>query len=1086
MSSTTKILRDTEKCNPEIVARALRNPAPKFGVPELRVVRNEPLEAALRPPRLRTAVRAAIDAHARSGRMLDAALAYAAHGFPVFPLDVDSKRPIPKRDPDPTGKFEDGIPGTGGIYKATTDPMQIHAWWDRHEYLIALPMGARSGVWAVDVDTGEDHADGVAEWDEITAQHDQIVTREHRSATGGPHLIFNWNAERPIHCSKGILPKGIDVKGQGGYIAMPPSIRKGRSYTVFSDIDPIDAPEWLTDLILQGRSPYDGPSSGPSICGPITAEELHEIAEAMSFIPNPDLDWNEWTAWGLALFAASGGQNFEAFDAFSQKASNYDPHETRRRWEEIKGSPPNRTGKGKIFKAAREHGWVPRLRSLPGNGPGNVNSKPDAEVTPEAARAEIKRVVRKFLDDVAVPESEMQDPFVRFYFEQRDPESLTRAVNAPTGSSKTQIATAEVAAWTRATKAGPLIYAVPMHRLSERIDKQFAAHGVNARIFYGRDHADPERHDPNKSGDQQIKMCLNEPAVAVATRAHADITKTCCVNGKKRCVDLPRCGYYRQQEDAKDVQVWVVASNMLFHAQRAFGKPVAVIIDEAFWQRGLRGIEQVECEVPLASLLPDKPLDFEHCSGHHYYRALLSNALRQQGQNGPVERRHLETTKTPAIKHKGKIIKPKTTTLTAGICERAIAIEWQLHAKLVKDLGLEPGMSQGMIARVCTPEKIDAVRHARNIITLWKAVRQLLNFPEITVCGRLLLKQLNGQCVVQWRGVADISKQARVPTLLLDATLPDQSILQVYHPQVEVVVDLKVAMPPSVHIRQVLDAPTSSNKLNNEKHLEAVWRYILQRWHETGRQKTLIVCQLKVETWLIERGLPEGIHVEHYNNVSGLDDYRDVRLTILVGRTAPGPAAVESMAAALTGQQPEPRKPAAGEFIWYAPTKRGIRLRDGRVIETTGDLHPDAVAEPIRWQTHEAELVQAFGRARALNRSPECPLDVDLLVDTALHITVDEVVRWRTPSLLIKTAADESVMLNSPSDMVKGWPEIWPNEKAAYRTVQAGVPQLPGFTEITYRLRGPKMNRRTGWFDLNQTPDPHAWIAYRLGPLKPL
>src|SRR5262245_39555340 len=76
-------------------------------------------QSELGSARLRLGVQSAIIAFARSGRMLDAALAYAAHGLPVFPLDVRSKAPIPKRDPDPTGKLKKGVPKTGGVYKAT-------------------------------------------------------------------------------------------------------------------------------------------------------------------------------------------------------------------------------------------------------------------------------------------------------------------------------------------------------------------------------------------------------------------------------------------------------------------------------------------------------------------------------------------------------------------------------------------------------------------------------------------------------------------------------------------------------------------------------------------------------------------------------------------------------------------------------------------------------------------------------------------------------------------------------------------------------------------------------------------------------
>src|SRR6266850_8350713 len=80
---------------------------------------------------LKVAVQAAIDAYAASGHMLDAALAYAAHGYPVFPLS-HKKRPVPPRDKDASGK---SIPGTGSFYKATTDQVAIHQWWDKHEHL---------------------------------------------------------------------------------------------------------------------------------------------------------------------------------------------------------------------------------------------------------------------------------------------------------------------------------------------------------------------------------------------------------------------------------------------------------------------------------------------------------------------------------------------------------------------------------------------------------------------------------------------------------------------------------------------------------------------------------------------------------------------------------------------------------------------------------------------------------------------------------------------------------------------------------------------------------------------------------------
>ena len=318
------------------------------------------------------AVDAAICAYERSGRMLDAALTYAACGYPIFPLDISTKRPIPRRDPDPTGEYPDGIPGTGGVYKATCNPLIIRAWWKKHPTaLIGLPMGERSGVWCVDIDTPEDHVDGVKAWEDIVWKHATwkygkhprhnikvryvpvvLTTREHRSATGGPHLIFRWDPEQPIGCSKGDLPDGISVKGQGGYIVVPPSIRKGRAYTVYRDRNPSLAPAWLIKLIKPKRTePWTGPEQ-------VTAA-FDELGDAMRFIRNNDLDWDEWTAIALALFAATDGseQGFTLFDAFSQKSAKYDPQRTRERWQEITGSPPDRTGAGKIFRLAHANGW---------------------------------------------------------------------------------------------------------------------------------------------------------------------------------------------------------------------------------------------------------------------------------------------------------------------------------------------------------------------------------------------------------------------------------------------------------------------------------------------------------------------------------------------------------------------------------------------------------------------------------------------------------------------------------------------------------------------------------------------------------
>jgi hypothetical protein len=386
---------------------------------------------------------------------------------------------------------------------------------------------------------------------------------------------------------------------------------------------------------------------------------------------------------------------------------------------------------------------------------------------------------------------------------------------------------------------------------------------------------------------------------------------------------------------------------------------------------------------------------------------------------------------------------------------------------------------------------IEKIAYARRVIQILQELRHMLEHPEILVSGRLLIDERNGLRGIRWRGIDTIGKQFQIRTLLLDATLPDLAVLQVLHPQAEIVADVRVALPPSVSIRQLLSAPTSSRKLietsrlkHRDQHLNSVRRYILQRWIETGKQSSLVVCQMKVERWL-EGKLPDGISLAHYNAIAGLDQYKDVRLLILVGRPQPGPDAVETIAGMLSGSRPVTLTGGSNGFNWYRQVRRGIRLKDGSGVAVDGDQHPDPFAESVRQLITEAELVQALGRARAVNRSVQAPLDVELLFDTVLSVTVDQVSPWTVPSLLIETAA-EGVMLTSPVDLVRVWPALWPNDKAADRTIAMGVPALPGFDLITYQLDGPKMTRRTAYFDGKIIPDPRAWLEARLGPLKDL
>jgi putative DNA primase/helicase len=211
---------------------------------------------------------------------------------------------------------------------------------------------------------------------------------------------------------------------------------------------------------------------------------------------------------------------------------------------------------------------------------------------------------------------------------------------------------------------------------------------------------------------------------------------------------------------------------------------------------------------------------------------------------------------------------------------------------------------------------------------------------------------------------------------------------------------------------------------------------------------------------------------------------------------------VEAFAGALTAVQPTK---VATTGNWYDRIKRGIRLADGSGIAVEADQHPDPMAEAVRYQICEAELMQALGRARGVNRTAETPLTVDILADVCLPITVNEVIPWTEPSATVEMAI-EGIALTAPKDMAKAWPGVWANRdaakyvlkqlKALLRRSRPGKAQ--GKISIEYYTIGKlplalhyttattKFRRAAAFFDPGILPSPRAWLETRLGTLASL
>jgi hypothetical protein len=192
---------------------------------------------------------------ATTNPLLEGALLAADMGIRVFPLwgIVESRCEC--------GEQECGSPGkhpvkTDWQTRATTSREQIERWWTAQPNRnVGGRTGACSGVWVLDVDPrhgGDESLRGVSR------QHGVLLSSvESLTGGGGRHLLWKHpGPEREIPCDNdGKLADGLDVKGDGGYVVLPPSLHvSGARYEWElsghpTEAQPIPAPGWLLEAV---------------------------------------------------------------------------------------------------------------------------------------------------------------------------------------------------------------------------------------------------------------------------------------------------------------------------------------------------------------------------------------------------------------------------------------------------------------------------------------------------------------------------------------------------------------------------------------------------------------------------------------------------------------------------------------------------------------------------------------------------------------------------------------------------------------------------------------------------------------------
>lgn len=225
--------------------------------------------------------------------MLEAALAYARAGYPIFPLA--GKQPIEQ----PGTANVDGLvipQGQSGFHQATTDEGKLTRWWAAYpDANLGTPTGHHTDavtgqrnaspfdVLDIDLDSG-----GIASIKALIKANAPLPETPYQiTGSGGHHYCFA--SDGSIRNSAGGIAPGIDVRGTGGYIVVGPSIhpKTQEAYEWAVPLFGDDAralaswPAWLLSIIRDVSRKRSQAAPGQRIPVGMQEATLMRIAGAM-------------------------------------------------------------------------------------------------------------------------------------------------------------------------------------------------------------------------------------------------------------------------------------------------------------------------------------------------------------------------------------------------------------------------------------------------------------------------------------------------------------------------------------------------------------------------------------------------------------------------------------------------------------------------------------------------------------------------------------------------------------------------------------------------------------------------------------
>jgi putative DNA primase/helicase len=619
------------------------------------------------------------------------------------------------------------------------------------------------------------------------------------------------------------------------------------------------------------------------------------------------------------------------------------------------------------------------------------------------------------------------------------------ALRVATGIGKSHAARDQAVAMVKDLRARGddrcVVIAVPRHDLGDEFVQKLQAQGILAEAWKGRIQPDPAQPG--------LSMCHRPKDAKAAQKAGVDVGATLCSAGKERCQFFEVCGYQKMAEKRPDVLI--VPHAMLWSKPPKAIKPAALIVDED----------------PTGDVFGGFDGTPYHLSLNDLRGALLG--LAKQDPDAAADLEQVTTGLATALEaSEGKVL---TQAIRRALGPNVASIEAMRNtpykAKIARPASpLTNGAKLAELLETVGRVNITAGKTARLLGMIADALRDDLDtVPGLTV-ETARTPDGDGYKVARMRWRSQLHKGWAVPTMVMSATLQPQLLRHVW-PQLAAVVTAEAAMP-HVKIRQITDSANAKSSLLDGEggargRIKRLAYYVEARAFDLGG-RSLVVAQKAVVEALAPH-LPKhikAIETAHFNALSGIDRWGDVRGIIIIGRTQPAPSAIEAMTEVLIGRPPE-----IIEGHWYGKSTAALNMHgtgegpaifsqkgDGGAIIGGTDRHPDPIAEALRWSICEAELIQSIGRGRGVNRTAETPLNIDLLTHIPLPCAIEEAGPFKNfePTPFDLMAARGLVVPDTGAHGV--WPMVAAALPDIFKTDQAardaGKTRSQGETRIRY------------------------------------